>query len=551
MSHPPSRSPAADIAPLVLLSTVVTALVILTSDPAGDAPRSLEGPGLTLDESFNVEEGVRLVTGLQEFTFGSLTLRQIFGEESDLPIQPPLGYHNPDHPPLGRVWLGLFHSLSQSIHPVADNPGPFVTLAARTGSAVAFGLLVFIVGYTANQWYGRAGGIIAALSLVLMPRVFGHAHLAALETVIGLAYTVGVLSLASRWQPARSVSTRTAIFTGCLFGLALLTKIQAILLPIPVALWALWHGRHRAIVPLLLWAGAGLLLFFALWPWLWIDPVSHFREYLSRATERREVYVWYFGQRIADHAVPWHYPAVMFLTTIPIGLQLFGLIGLGSRRCSLFKEPREQLVLGCLVFPLLLFSLPGVAVYDGTRLFLVVFPLWAVFIGKGGAAALGWLRQRTSNKIAIPVMTLMLAAQGYGLFQLHPCYLSYYNVAVGGLRGADRLGLTTTYWRDSLTRSLLGETSRLLPAGATVVLVPVLHPAEVPTLLSQSPILRQRGIALRRWDEVADGKRKYVLVHRRQADIPPILEEMLPDAKVLAEVKRDGVQLAALYDLRP
>ena len=51
-----------------------------------------------------------------------------------------------------------------------------------------------------------------------------------------------------------------------------------------------------------------------------------------------------------------------------------------------------------MLFPLVLFSLPHISVYDGARLFLVVFPLWAIFIGRGGAIAFEKLREKLSPR---------------------------------------------------------------------------------------------------------------------------------------------------------
>ena len=36
-----------------------------------------------------------------------------------------------------------------------------------------------------------------------------------------------------------------------------------------------------------------------------------------------------------------------------------------------------------MIFVLALFSLPGTPVYDGVRLFLMVFPIWAIWVGIG------------------------------------------------------------------------------------------------------------------------------------------------------------------------
>src|SRR5690606_16471190 len=123
----------------------------------------------------------------------------------------------------------------------------FVTAAARFGSAAAFACTVFLVANFATQRYGRTAGLVAAAGLVFMPRVFGHAHFAALESMIGLFYTATVLKFASGLEPPQSneptnskkrvrtpqqtqPSLWVAGVAGLLFGLGMLTKVQAVLL---------------------------------------------------------------------------------------------------------------------------------------------------------------------------------------------------------------------------------------------------------------------------------------------------------------------------------
>jgi hypothetical protein len=170
--------------------------------------------------------------------------------------------------------------------------------------------------------------------------------------------------------------------------------------------------------------------------------------------------------------------------------------GCVSRTAPLWKDARLQLVLLAVLFPLALFSWPGVAVYDGERLFLMVFPLWAIVAGCGGQWAYERLRQRWSARKSVSILAAFLALQAYGVVALHPCYLSYYNLVVGGLRGADRLGLETTYWGDSVTRPLLQAVAENVPAGSAVAVAPVLHQFQLVDLEEQSPILRRRGIKL-------------------------------------------------------
>jgi len=534
-----------------LVALAAGAVVLCGIDAAGDYPQLPQGPGLTVDESFNVQEGVRLVVALPELVAGRFSLQNVFGSAAEQSRRSPIGPHNPDHPPGGRIFIGLVHQVTRAYFPPNDHDSLFVTSCARPASGLAFAGLVFLVGWVATKWYGRDAGFVAAVAVVIMPRLFGHAHLASLETCIGTIYAATVLAVAHNWSGQLPPSKKAAWLTGCLFGLALLTKIQAILLPVPVAIWAICYWRRRALLPLMIWIVTAGLVFFVGWPWLWLDPLEHLLEYFGRTTNRETLSVFYLGQEYADVSVPWHYPAVMFLITVPVGLQGLGFIGLFSGKRPAVNLPREQLVLGCVLFPLILFSLPGIAVYDGARLFLVVFPLWAILIARGSADVLQWLRGKLSARTATSLFALFFAAQGYGVVDFWPCHLSYYNLLVGGLRGAERLGLEPTYWGDSLTRDFLEATAQAIPPDATLEVFPMLHPFFVEELLNQSPILRHRRLRLKAWIGNEVTQTRYIAIFRRRADLPPMLQHPPPSVKLLALVKRQGVLLAALYEFSP
>jgi Dolichyl-phosphate-mannose-protein mannosyltransferase len=537
-----------------LIAAIAFVAVTAAIDPAGDYPGAPQGPGLTVDEMFNVQQGVRLVEGLRVWSLGlisgqhDISLREIFGDERDLGPNAPFGYYLADHPPLGRFWLGLWHSVAVAAAPPRDHPSPYITACARVGSAAAFALTVFLCGWAASKWYGVIAGIFTAVALAMMPRVFGHAHLAALETCTGLAYLAAVLA-AARWANSSDPpSWKWAALAGVAMGAALATKIQGVLIPIPVAIWAAGHWRTRAIRPLAIWAAVGFCSFFLFFPWLWFDPIHRLAEYFQRSTERTVLYVWYFGQRYLDREAPWHYAAVLFLATVPIGLQALGGIGVFAGPTPAWKERRGQLLLAAVIFPLLLFSMPGVARYDGVRLFLVVFPVWAIFIGRGGATVWSWLRTKTSRSVAALIAALFLTGQAWGIVAVWPCFLSYYNLSMGGLAGADRAGQEIDYWGEGVTRDLLEELTRAVPEGAHVAVCPVLHQFQLEEMQSQSPILRARKVVLLPYRGNQPGQPEYLLMFRRLADLPPELRTS--PGRPLAEVRRGGVLLAGLYDRR-
>ena len=576
--------------PLVV-ALIALLVLVLTFDGVGDSDGSLmlDGPGLTLDEVFNIDGGEYLLSALIDegpLFFAPGGAKRVFGQRR----------YNPDHPPLARLWIGLVHAISRpavSRPPREPRQPELQVVGARLASVLAFMATIVFVGVYTGRWHGLAAGTCAALALLLMPRVFAHAHLAALETGIGLIFTWTVLYVADRWsraahiiplsvgrQPPGSASESGAdsppphdaairlppprwssiLIAGVLFGLALLTKIQAVLLPIPIGLWALWRWRWRAIPLMLLFGLMGGVVFFVGWPWLWLDPVGHLREYFASKAERPTLYCYYLGTRYADVDVPWHYSFMMFLVTVPVGLHLLGVWGLFARqsvRGDSTGQPRidsrAALLTTVVLFVLTFFALPGITVYDGARLFLVVFPLWAVLIGAGAVHL--WKRAADNPRRRVIVTALLAAGLGEGVWaniSLHPCQLSYYNLAVGGLRGADRLGFEPTYWRDSFTREFLEEVVDAVPEGSALYVAPVLHPANRIDLQLLSRILREHELQLDSYDDKDPAKRdmRYVLVFRRHADPWDALEPAPAGAQLLCEVRRADVQLAALYDLR-
>lgn len=540
----------------LFLAVLAGALVGVALDPGGDLPDWPSGPGMTLDESFNVQQGVYLKRGIATFGWGVLdpaSLREIFDTEN--------GYL-PDHPPLGRLWLGVAHDLAAEALPTeTEEQTGWSLLHARFGSAVAFALTVFIIGWVAGYIYSPATGFFSSLALVMMPRVVGHAHLASLETVTNLFYTIAVLAVAALWTKSQPPTRKAALFCGVLWGLAMLTKIQGILIMVPVGIWGLCFWRLRSIVPGALFGIAGFVTLLAFWPWLWNSPVEHLQEYLGRTTDRSINKVYYLGETYIDHAddsrpelaeydvVPWHYPLLMFAVTVPLGFQFLGLLGLKVKPIGRLFDGPLQVILLCAFFPVALFCLPSVSVYDGVRLFLTAYPLWAIVIGRGGAVAWEWLSVRAGLFGKIVWLTAFLGAQLGSMFVLHPCSLSYYNIGVLSLRGADDLGFEPTYWGDSLHREFQEEVVSAVPTGTRIGLVPVLHQHQLSSLSSQSRVFQDHQIEIVPFDPQMPAPPEYVMTFYRKADHSAELTERLEQAELIVEYRRQGVLLSGLFKL--
>ena len=98
--------------PEVVVAALAFVLVIADLDPTGTYPWLPDGPGLTVDESFNVGQGARLEVGLREWVAGRITLRELFGTREDLGPNAPAGYHLPDHPTLLQTFVWQHYDLA-------------------------------------------------------------------------------------------------------------------------------------------------------------------------------------------------------------------------------------------------------------------------------------------------------------------------------------------------------------------------------------------------------------------------------------------------------
>jgi hypothetical protein len=249
----------------------------------------------------------------------------------------------------------------------------------------------------------------------------------------------------------------------------------------------------------------------------------------------------------------------MFAATVPVGLHGLGVLGVAHAIRRRRWGRRETLLAASALFPLALFSLPGVVVYDGERLFLMVFPWWAIFMGLGGHALFEGLtrvrwraREPVSKRAAAVILGVFLAGQGAGLVWFHPYQLSYYNILVGGLWGAERLGLEVTYWGEAVDAPLLEALNRHAQPGDCAVFAPTLYRGHAEAV--ENDYLALNPDAPLFTGDPAAGCRYLVVYNRkpylRQPHLTAELVEFVNTTKPIYEHRRQGVWLARVYRLR-
>jgi 4-amino-4-deoxy-L-arabinose transferase-like glycosyltransferase len=418
---------------------------------------TLHSPGLTWDEPY-------YLTTAQLFYFPWLQRLGTDATQSEIILKywssegTAKGIFALSHPPLGPLWIGITRWMASPL--LGD------LVAGRLATAILFaGLVSLIFLYVADR-NDVASGIVSALCLALSPRLFGHAHLAAMDLHVAALWFASVICFAQGFK-----SPRLQPLAGLLVGAALLTKATALPLPFLLAGWAVLFHRKKALRPCLF-----LLLavpVFLSWPLMWVDTWEHLKGYAGFVQKRPQISVFYFGRSLECANVPIHYPLIMFLLTTPL------LVMAGFGHCIISKvrtwkeDPEQLLILGNLLAVFAIVSLPGVPRYDGIRLFLPLYPFLAALAGPGlvslwQVVATRWNLSGKSQH----VVTALLAIQLAWLALMHPLYLSDYNPLAGGLPGASRIGLETTYWCDVIDQQVIDFINETAPKGTAIGIFP-------------------------------------------------------------------------------
>ena len=203
-------------------------------------------------------------------------------------------------------------------------------------------------------------------------------------------------------------------------------------------------------------------------------------------------------------------------------------------------DPFPLLLVGSIALFLALFS-TRISVYDGERLFLIVFPLFAMLVGQGFAS----LWEVAGKKARLALIAVMIG-QAYGVVALHPFGLSYFNALVGGLPGAEKLGLELTYWGDAVDPLLVDELARQARPGETAALAPTLAPEQGKVATTR----RLAKIPLVIAEQASARDSDWLLVSRRTAYwTPEVRERVARDLTILAR-SRQGVWLSVLLRAR-
>ncbi len=424
------------------------------------------------------------------------------------------------HPPLYKILSGLCWWF------FSDTLGDFT--AYRLSSALLSIILIFFLFRAIEKNRGFIPAICGSLTLLLMPRFFGHSHIAATEIPLasfwfmtcyffykGLTGSQKVpitpspltgegwgegdiktnhsalqniirFTFWGKVRKNRFVATFTrlscnwsVLTAGIVLGFAFAVKFTAILIPIPLVLWAIIYREKKAFLIIAIMLIIAPVIAFSVNPGWWHSPVDKIYEFVYQSLSRKEnipISTYFIGTKWS-FSPPWFYAPVMLLITIPLTALLVMVAGLLSLVKEKFCSSSDVLYLLNIPVIMGVVMLPGTPVHDGVRQFFYVLPFLAYLSGPGYGFIINSIRSLDGSSkiknIAVALcLFILLFSQAWQLKKYHPFYLSYYNELIGGLKGAYNRGMEITYWFDACDNNFIAYINKQIPAQSKIGVFP-------------------------------------------------------------------------------
>jgi Dolichyl-phosphate-mannose-protein mannosyltransferase len=429
------------------------------------------------------------------------------------------------------------------------------------------GAVVGVIGLAVTWRLGRrvAGplaGLAALLLLVLCPTFYGHMFMNPKDAPFAVAMVILMLGLVRLVEEYPSPSPRTILIVGLGAGLSIgsrilggLALLYAMIGFIPLFLDEVRsHGAREAtrrfahlvhvLLPGLI---LGYLVMGLIWPWSIMEPGNPFHAltYFSHFFEKpwKEMFD---GALVSVPDMPWSYLPTLFALQLPEVLLGLGIAGVVIALTSLSRteiSPRRKTILLMLTLaatlPLLVAMVKRPALYNGIRHFIFVIPPMAVLGGVAFAWLMDWLRvnHRGAQAAAMAVFSFGLMLPLAEMIRLHPYQYTHFNYIAGTVRAADDLYMLD-YWGLALKQA------------SDALREEIIERQEAP------PHGRKWKVAVcgpQRPAQVALGPDFTIGWDSHAADFAMTLGEFYCKgltAPVIAEIKRDDVVFARVYDIR-
>jgi hypothetical protein len=289
-------------------------------------------------------------------------------------------------------------------------------------------------------------GLLAALFLVLTPRIFAESFYNSKDIVFMAVFSIAMNTMIGF---VLKPSVKTALLHALASAVAIDVRIMGVILPLAtVGILIIKLMKKELFAPVACRAVAtylpsALVLVLAMWPWLWSDPIGNFvHAFKSFARYGWEHEVLYMGRFVPSTELPWHYVAVWISITTPLLYLALFVIGafntlhrIVSRGTRLWKgdeELQDAVFLGLFAVPIIALIVLHSVLYDGWRHLYFIYPAFLLLAIKGWISVwqndFFWPIRKPLLAIATSISIVHTAVW---MWKVHPYQNLYFNALAG------------------------------------------------------------------------------------------------------------------------
>ena len=344
--------------------------------------------------------------------------------------------------------------------------GPDIYLFRHLLTFLLFFIAVFYIYKIAKVRYSDWRiGLLAALFLILSPRIFGDSFFNDKDLVFLSVFVLGTYTLV---RLALNPTLRTALWHALACGVAIDVRIMAVILPVAtvaVLLSLLLRKKSttsQIILILFTYLLALVIFVVAFWPWLWLDPLGNFLTAFRNMAHFPHVIDMYFmGQIVSSGALPWYYVPVWVGVTTPIlylvlfflgsSATIIKLASNGKRLWGTNQELLDLIFLGLFAAPLIAVIVLESVLYNGWRQMYFIYPAFILIAVRGFYCL--WVYVKAKKRLQVALMIVIvscLASTCYWMVRWHPYQYLYFNQ----LAGDSSTRFDVDYWAVAYRRPL-------------------------------------------------------------------------------------------------
>ncbi len=324
---------------------------------------------------------------------------------------------------------------------------------------------------TLRLFNNRILALAAMLLFLLHPRLYAHSFFNSKDIPFFSMFMIALFLIHRAFERD---TVRAFLLCGAAVAVLINLRVMgAMLLLAVVGMRGLdvWYAegkqeRIRVLKTLMSFVGGGVLTLYAIWPYLWEDPVGRLVEAITAASRFPHEGVELFkGELVSSVDLPWDYLLTWFLITTPWVALLLGLIGIVAVGYRSLTQPSnilrntqlrfQWLLLACFVLSMLAVIVFNSVLYDSWRHMYFLYAPFCLLAIYG----LHWLVSFSMKKYwRAGIYTLTGVGLGIVVMemaQIHPHQNIYFNALVdrhtpGYLRTQYDMGYWGTSYREGL-----------------------------------------------------------------------------------------------------